>query len=97
MWLDDFGVYGDEDSGAAEFYMAVEAAAAPMANLVNNLQPTFRRWIERLEVGTDDRPLNGLIHPQGKVLDFNYTEFIETLYGVKEVCYIHGSRKKKKN
>lgn len=96
MWLDDFGVYGDEDSGAAEFYMAVEAAAAPMANLVNNLQPTFRRWIERLEVGTDDRPLNGLIHPQGKVLDFNYTEFIETLYGVKEVCYIHGSRKKKK-
>lgn len=30
MWLDDFGVYGDEDSGAAEFYMAVEAAAAPM-------------------------------------------------------------------
>ena len=72
MWLDDFGVYGDEDSGAAEFYMAVEAAAAPMANLVNNLQPTFRRWIERLEVGTDDRPLNGLIHPQGKVLDFNY-------------------------
>ncbi len=76
--------------------MAVEAAAAPMANLVNNLQPTFRRWIERLEVGTDDRPLNGLIHPQGKVLDFNYTEFIETLYGVKEVCYIHGSRKKKK-
>lgn len=96
MWLDDFGVYGDEDSGAAEFYMAVEAAAAPMANLVNNLQPTFRRWIECLEIGTDDRPLNGLIHPQGKVLDFNYTEFIETLYGVKEVCYIHGSRKKKK-
>lgn len=45
MWLDDFGVYGDEDSGAAEFYMAVEAAAAPIANLVNDLQPTFRRWI----------------------------------------------------
>lgn len=96
MWLDDFGVYGDEDSGAAEFYMAVEAAAAPIANLVNDLQPTFRRWIEHLEIGTDDRPLNGLIHPQGKVLDFNYTEFIETMYGVKEVCYIHGSRKKKK-
>ena len=37
MWLDDFGVYGDEDSGAAEFYMAVEAAAAPMANLVNKV------------------------------------------------------------
>lgn len=95
MWLDNFGFYDDEDGGAAEFYMAVEAAATPISNLVNSLQPTFRRWIERLEVGTDDRPLSGLIHPQGKVLDFNYTEFIETLYGVKNVCYIHGSRKEK--
>lgn len=95
MWLDDFGFYDDEDGGAAEFYMAVEAAAAPIANLVSNLQLTFRRWINHLEIGTDDRPLTGLIHTQGKVLDFNYTEFVETLYGVKDVCYIHGSRKKK--
>ena len=95
MWLDNFGFYDDEDGGAAEFYMAVEAAATPISNLVSSLQPTFRRWVGRLEVGTDDRPLSGLIHPQAKVLDFNYTEFIETLYGVKDVCYIHGSRKKK--
>lgn len=96
MWLDDFGFYDDEDGGAAEFCMAVEASAAQMSNLVNGLQPTFRRWIEQLEVGTDDRPLRGLFHSQGKVLDFNYTEFVETLYGMKDVCYIHGSRKKKK-
>ncbi len=95
MWLDNFGFYDDEDGGAAEFYMAAEAAAAPMYNLVRDLQPAFRRWVERLEVGTDDRPLIGLIHPMGKVLNFNYTEFIETLYGVKDVCYIHGSRRKK--
>lgn len=94
MWLDDFGYYDEEDGGAAEFYMAVEAAVSPIANLVNSLQPTFRRWIDHLEVGTDDRPLIDLIHPEGKVLDFNYTEFIETLYGVKDVCYIHGRRKK---
>lgn len=95
MWLDNFGFYDDKDGGAAEFYMAVEAAAAPIFNLVSNLQPTFRRWIEHLEVGTDERPLTGLIDPQGKVLDFNYTEFVETLYGIKNVCYIHGSRKRK--
>ena len=95
MWLDNFEFYNDEESGAAEFYMAVEAAAALIHNIVSELQPAFRRWVEHLEVGTDDRPLIGLIHPQGKVLDFNYTEFIETLYGVKDVCYIHGSRKKK--
>lgn len=95
MWLDNFDFYDDEDGGAAEFYMAVEAAAAPISNLVSNLQPTFRRWIDHLEVGTDERPLTGLIDPQGKVLDFNYTEFVETLYGIKNVCYIHGSRKRK--
>ena len=95
MWLDDFEFYNDEDGGAAEFYMAVEASAAPIANVVNSLQPSFHRWINRLEVGTDDRPLDKLIHADGKVLNFNYTEFIETLYGVKDVCYIHGNRKKK--
>ena len=34
----------------------------------------------------------------GKVLSFNYTEFVETLYGIpkKDVCYIHGCRRQKK-
>lgn len=95
MWLDDFGYYDDEDAGAAEFYMVVEAATSPIINLVNELQPAFRRWVNSLEVGTDDRPLADLIRSDGKVLDFNYTEFVETLYGVHDVCYIHGNRKKK--
>lgn len=94
MWLDDFGFY-DEDAGAAEFYMAVEAAANPIIDLVNELHPAFRRWINGLEVGTNDRPLANLICADGKVLDFNYTEFVETLYGVHDVCYIHGNRKQK--
>ena len=95
MWLDDFGIYDDEDAGAAEYYMAVEAAASPIINLVNELQPAFRRWVNSLEAGTNDRPLADLIRTDGKALDFNYTEFIETLYGVRDVCYIHGNRKKK--
>ncbi len=95
MWLDDFGYYDDEDAGAAEFYMAVEAAASPIINLVNELQSAFRRWVNSLKIGTDDRPLADLIRSDGKVLNFNYTEFIETLYGVHDVCYIHGNRKKK--
>lgn len=94
-WLDYFGFYDDEDDSAAKFYLAVEAAATPIANLVNSLQPSFCRWVNHLEVGTEERPLVNLIHADGKVLNFNYTEFIETLYGVKNVCYIHGNRKKK--
>ena len=37
-----------------------------------------------------------LVKPGAKYLDFNYTEFAETLYGAKGVCYIHGSRKNRK-
>lgn len=95
MWLDDFGFY-DEDSGAAEYYMAIEAAANPIISIVHDLQPAFRRWISRLNIGTDDRPLNKLISPKGRAISFNYTEFIESLYGVKDVCYIHGCRKNKR-
>lgn len=41
MWLDNSGFYDDEDSGTAEFYMAVEAAASPSINVVNGLPQPF--------------------------------------------------------
>lgn len=94
--LDDSGYY-DDDSGAAEFYMAVEAAANPIISIVNDLQPSFRRWVSTLCVGTKDRPLKNLFCPKGKALNFNYTEFVETIYGVEDVCYIHGCRKNKRD
>lgn len=91
MWLEDFDFFED-DAGAAEFYMSVETAAGPFTSIANELPVAFRRWVKKLEVGTDDIPLKGLICPEGKTLNFNYTEFPETLYGLKDVCYIHGCR-----
>lgn len=87
----------DEDSGAAEYYMALEMAAEPMRCITEDLEKKFRAWIERLEIGTNDRPLKSLIQDD-KLLCFNYTEFAEVLYGVSEsnICYIHGCRRKKK-
>lgn len=95
MLLDNFYL-SEADPGAAEFYMAVEAAANPIVNIVNDLPKCFRKWVDALSVGTDDRPLKDYIKPGSKVLNFNYTEFVETLYGPLDVCYIHGSRKEKK-
>lgn len=96
-WLDICEAYG-EDAGAAEFFMAVESAVAPMVDVGSELPKRFRKWIETLTVGTDERPLRNLF-AGGKVLSFNYTEFAETLYGVpkKDVCYIHGCRRQKKS
>ena len=95
-WLDSMDAYA-EDAGAAEFYMAVEAAANPIQIVARELPRRFHMWVESLSVGTEDRPLKGLFK-KGKVLCFNYTEFVETLYGIpgQNVCYIHGCRRKRR-
>lgn len=96
MWLDTYDAYHDEAS-AADFYAAIEAAANPMTTIAYELPRHFRKWVEGLTVGTKERPLKHMFL-DGKVLCFNYTEFVEKLYGIQEedVCYIHGCRRKKK-
>lgn len=93
----DYTGFFDDDSGAAEYYMALEKAAEPMQTITEDLEKWFRIWVEKLEIGTNDRPLKTIFHDD-RVLCFNYTEFVETLYGVSEsnICYIHGCRRKKK-
>lgn len=94
MWLDGYEAY-DEDSSYADFFAAAETAAEPAVTIANELPRVFRKWIESIIIPTSDRPLTSLIK-DAPVLNFNYTEFIETLYGVSHnnVCYIHGCRKK---
>ena len=95
-WLDLFGAF-DEDASAASFHMAAEQASDPMRTIGEELPRRFRQWVDSLTIGTADRPLNALFQ-NSKVLCFNYTEFVEMMYGVPEenVCYIHGSRKRRK-
>lgn len=96
MWLGGYGAY-DPDASAASFYAATEVIMGPVLDITRELPRRFRMWVESLRVLSQDRPLDGLI-TDGKVLCFNYTEFIEELYGVshRNVCYIHGCRKRQK-
>lgn len=96
MWLDNFGAY-DPDCQAADFFAAVETAIGPTFNIPRELNSRFKKWVKTLKVESDDRPFS-MLHGGYKVLNFNYTEFIETLYGAKRenVCYIHGCRKTEK-
>ena len=93
-FLDINGAY-DEDAGAAEIYMSAEMAVEPILSMSTELMDRFRKWIGSLHTNTNDRPLCNVIK-DGKVLNFNYTEFVEDLYGVDagNICYIHGCRKK---
>lgn len=58
----------------------------------------FRKWVKTLKVESKDRPF-AMLHGDFKVLSFNYTEFLEDLYGANpnNICCIHGCRKNKKN
>lgn len=96
MWLDNFGAY-DPDCQAAYFFAAVETAIAPTFNIPRELNNRFKKWVKTLKVESDDRPFS-MLHGEYKVLSFNYTEFIETLYGAERenICYIHGCRRTEK-
>ena len=94
--LDIFDAY-DPDAQMADYYAAIDMAMEPVDAITNELPKKFRKWINSLKVDTERKPLNNIVKTGAKYLDFNYTEFVETLYGAKDVCYIHGSRKKEKN
>lgn len=93
MWLDNFDAY-NPDAQAADFFAAVETAIGPTFEIPRELKQRFKKWVKTLGVGSEDRPFS-MLHGNYKVLSFNYTEFIESLYGAKSnnVCYIHGCRK----
>lgn len=99
-WLDGFGVpdEDDDDFSAADFFAAQETAASPVFILTQELPKRFRRWVNTLEPHSVSKPLEGLLKVESRFINFNYTEFLETIYGVpgKNVLYIHGDRRNKK-
>lgn len=97
MWLEDFGAY-DPDAQSANFFQAVETAIQPAFEIPRELNRRFRQWVQTLKVEDTPRLFSSMLRGDYKVLCFNYTEFIESLYGAKEdhICYIHGCRKTRK-
>ena len=93
MILETFSAY-DPDAQAADFFAAVEMAAAPAFEIPRRLNNRLKKWVKTLSVKGSDRPFS-MFYGDYKVLSFNYTEFIEDLYGAKadNICYIHGCRR----
>lgn len=100
MWLDDFDTY-DPDAQAADYYIAVDSAMSPIEILTDELPKRFRRWLVSLTVDPSRKSFSDLVSPLATYLNFNYTEFLETVYHIpaNRINYIHGCRKrfKKKN
>ena len=96
MWLDDFDAY-DEDAQAADFFAAIDIATSPATEIAQTLPIRFRKWVETLKTTKEPVWLD-VFRPESKYLNFNYTEFLETIYNIpsQAITYIHGCRKNKK-
>lgn len=98
-WMDIFDVkeQHDDDFSAADFFMASEAAMAPTYTIMEELPKQFRKWIVTLKPTISNTPLKQLINTAARFINFNYTEFLETIYGVSKqnIFYIHGERRDK--
>lgn len=92
-WLENFDAY-DPDAQAADFFAAVETAIDPTFTIPRELSQRFKKWVRTLKIESGERPFS-FLRGNYKVLSFNYTEFIEHLYGARaeNICYIHGCRK----
>ncbi len=97
MWMDIMGAY-EPDASAADFCLAYDTATSPAQEITYKLPKIFRTWVETLKP-TKEAIYKELLHKDGTYLNFNYTEFIETLYKIPtdKITYIHGCRKNKKD
>ena len=101
MWFEDFGVLDedDDDFSAADYFAAQDAVTSPIYVLMQELPKRFRKWIETLKYDGKVKPLDGLIDKTNSCINFNYTEFLESIYGVEKgnILCIHGDRRDKKS
>jgi len=99
-WLQNFNVLDedDDDFSAADFFAAQEIAAKPVDVLTQELPKRFRKWVNSLKADSIEKPLKSLISSEAPYINFNYTEFLETIYGVpkESITYIHGDRRNKR-
>lgn len=68
--------------------------ASNLVEPLTRIKKLFKDWINTISISSRTKPIKNfklLIDPNDVFLSFNYTETLEVLYGVKDVCHIHGS------
>ena len=97
MWLDVYDVYKNNAESMADLHCAIDDAMLPIQVITYQLPKRFRMWVESL-ISDGSKPCEHLLSSQSIYLNFNYTEFLEDLYGIpkENIQYIHGCRKKEK-
>lgn len=84
-----------EDFLVADFFVAIDMATQAVNRIINILPKKFKNWIKTLTLYRDYIPLHTLLDEKAKYINFNYTEFLESIYGINKdnILYIHGERR----
>lgn len=92
-------VEGDPDNDEEyDANLTNEDILAPYVKVLSLIPEYFKKWIKQIDVDsryTINNDIERLFDENTKFLCFNYTDTLETLYGVsrKNICYIHGKAK----
>lgn len=101
FWLEYMDVLDvdDDDFSLSSFYVTQDLTTTPIVTLMEELPKRFRRWIKSLKNDGKRSLPDTLLKKEARFITFNYTEFLETLYGIpqKSIVYIHGDRRDTKN
>ena len=85
---------GDKDNPFREA-ANYEMFANDLKVAMQKLPEIFARWVKNIQISKDQkRDVVDLFDGSSMFLNFNYTETLETLYGISDekVCHIHGKR-----
>jgi hypothetical protein len=88
---------GDDDFTYAELFFSQDHAGELVNRLSENLRKRFHQWIRTLNMPTGYEQRIIEVDNNALFLSFNYTDFIETAYGVPphQICYLHGKKSDK--
>lgn len=63
-------------------------------NTIKSLRVLFKKWVDNIDIQVKAKHEQYKFNKDDLFLSFNYTEVLETLYGIpiNNICYIHGRR-----
>lgn len=93
MLLPEGGWNPDEDQ-YADIFMAIDNARKTASDLIADLKKEFHRWILRVTTPREYESKMLMVDDYARFLNFNYTNFLETKYGIprEQINYIHGNK-----
>lgn len=83
----------DDNFSDSEWYDAEHAVERQIDDIYSAIEIAFRKWVNTLPEGNSQKKISMILNSH--FLSFNYTNTLETLYGMNSdnILYIHGKAK----